>query len=614
MRRPAARPALVLCLLVLAACQRQEDGDAGIGGANLPSGPPVPYTVQFPKDLPSDLSTLLPKASKSKQEQDRPPSSILVVRKRAADDVATLQDALKSQGYYAGKVDQSVTRPEAGGEKPPPPAVVRFQVEPGPRFRFAHLTVLPDRPVQGWTPPTAADLGLHPGDPAAAQAVIDADQDLLKRTRKAGFALAKSGQRTTVIDPVKHTMDVTLRVDPGGKARFGKFTFAGDKGVNERFLRNRLPFKQGDPFDPDRLEQGRRALYDTNLFATVVLRQPDHLEPDGSLPLTFNLTERARHSVGVTAGYATDTGPNSTVFWEDRNIFGGGEHFRAEAQLSSIQQSADANLTIPDFLEPDQSLIGTFALGNQNTDAFDSKSVGGGLGVQRPLAPGLRVGLGLNYRLDRASSVRTPETDYGLLSLPANLDWDRTNSLLDPSTGTRTSLTFAPYLETLGKGANFFKARLSQTGYLTLSNSPRLVLAGRLGLGAILGGSRDEIPPDELFYAGGGGSVRGYAFQYAGPVDDRHQKPLGGRALFEFGTEIRYKVTDSIGLVAFLDGGTVDSTSFPTLQDGLRLGAGPGLRYYTPIGPLRVDLGFPLNPRSGVDDAFQLYVSIGQAF
>ena len=611
--RRVARSAVVLCLFGLAACGHQGESDNGVGSANLPSGPPVPYTVQFPADLPPDLSSLLPSASQAKQGESSPPSSLLVVRKRASDDVAKLQTALKSQGYYAGKVDQSVTGPPAAGEKQPP-AVVKFGVDPGPRFRFAHLAVEPSQPVQGWEPPSPADLGLHPGDPAKAQTVVDADQELLRRAKKAGFALARSGQRTTVIDPLKHTMDVTLRVDTGDQAHFGQLTFTGDKGIKEQFLRNRLPFKPGEPFDPDKLEQGRRDLYDTNLFATVVVRQPDHLGPNGSFPLTFVLTGRAKHSVGVSAGYATDTGPNGTVFWEDRNIFGGGESFRAEADLSAIQQSATANLTVPDFLEPDQSLIGSFNLGNQNTDAFDSKSIGGGLGIQRPLAPGLSVGLGLNYRFDRASSVDTPETDYGLLSLPANLDWNRTNSLLDPSTGTRTTLTFAPYLETLGNGSSFFKTRLNQSGYLSLTNSPRLVLAGRIGLGSIIGGSRQETPPDERFYAGGGGSVRGFAFQYAGPVDDRHHKPLGGRSLFEFGTEIRYKVTENIGLVAFLDGGTVDSTSFPTFQNTLRLGAGPGLRYYTPIGPIRVDLGFPLNPRSGVDDAFQLYVSIGQAF
>jgi translocation and assembly module TamA len=195
--------------------------------------------------------------------------------------------------------------------------------------------------------------------------------------------------------------------------------------------------------------------------------------------------------------------------------------------------------------------------------------------------------------------------------VPGKLDWDFSDDLLNPTRGGRLSLLAAPYVDTLGPDRRFAKARLTHTRYLGLHDD--VILALRGSVGGIGGADLDDIPADERFYAGGGGSVRGIPYQLAGPLDE-DDDPTGGRSLLEVGAELRYRATESIGLVLFLDGGTVADSAVPDFSEELRWGAGPGLRYFTPIGPLRVDVGFPLNARQGVDDLFQLYLSIGQAF
>lgn len=583
--------------------------------------------------MPPALASLLPQVSRARELAKEPPSSELVIRRRALDDVPRLEAALRAEGYYAGKVTPEIrgfsgddAAPAAGEPDetaadeaaPPPPAgeprtvLVVFRVEPGQAYRLGALAV-EAAAGDGFQAPPPAELGLKAGEPARAQAVLDAERELLRRAKKAGHALAKPGRRSTVIDNDARAMDVTLRLTPGPKARFGAVAFQGAEGVSETFLRGRVAFGPGDPYDPDLVERARRDLLDTNLFGTVVVREASALSADGALPVTVEVSPRAARSVGVSGGYQTDVGPNARLFWENRNLLGSAERLRAETELGTEIQRLGVDLRKPDFLRRGQALIGEAEARLEDTDAYETTSARAGLGVERPLARGVVGSLGLSYRYAVIAEAGEPETEFGLLSLPARLDWDFSDDLLNPGRGGKLSLSTAPYVDTLDPSRQFLKSRVTHSRYLRLLDQPRLVLALRGSVGSEIGASREEIPADERFYAGGGGSVRGIPYQLAGPLDE-DDDPLGGRALLEVSAELRYNFTESIGAVLFLDGGTVYSSAYPDFSEELRWGAGPGLRYYTPIGPLRLDVGFPLQPREGVDDLFQLYISIGQAF
>lgn len=590
--------------------------------AETPAGPVLRYTVSFEGPLDDELRRALVAQSQAASLADRPPASELLLERRAADDVGRLEAGLRSLGYYDGRVRYVLERPGDTGSTPGPglgglaaddrPVRLVFTVEPGPRYRFGALAVEAEGAAADYRPPTPAELGLVGGEPATAQKVIDADAELLRRARKAGHPLARAGQRRAVVDHGSRTMDVTLRIAPGPVATLGEITFEGAEGIDPRFLRRRLRIRPGSPYDPDALEEAREDLIDSNLFSTVRPVEATALDGEGRLPVAFEVTQRKHRSIGAGVGYRTDEGPNTNLFWESRNWLGGGERLRFELELSPIRQAALASFRNPEFLARGQNLLVDGSTKHEDTDAFTTTSVGAGIGLERYFTRKLIGTLGLAYRY---ADIEEPDeaTTVGLASIPATLDWDFTDNRLDATRGGLLLVQVAPFVDTLEPTHRFLKARATHSRYVTLLAERRLVLAVRGSLGSIVGVARNEVPADERFYAGGGGSIRGIGFQLAGPLDD-DDKPLGGKSILELNGELRLRVTETIGAVAFLDAGTVYEESYPDFSEALRFGAGIGLRYLTPVGPLRLDVGVPLSRRADVDDPFQIYISIGQAF
>jgi translocation and assembly module TamA len=265
----------------------------------------------------------------------------------------------------------------------------------------------------------------------------------------------------------------------------------------------------------------------------------------------------------------------------------------------------------PGFLHPDQTLVAEAGAGVESPEAYSSRHLRTAIGLERAISEDLVAGGGIGFKVSRVDQLGEEER-YGLISLPLRLDWDRSDDLLDPRRGWRLGLRLTPFTEVLNEEMTFVRARASLTHYLPLLKDPGLVLATRWALGSMFGAERDEIPADERFYAGGGGSIRGLPFQSAGPLEG--DDPLGGRSLVEVSAELRMRLTESLGLAAFIDGGRAFEKSIPESEGDTLWGAGLGVRYYTFLGPLRLDLAVPLDRREGVDDAFQFYVSIGQAF
>lgn len=619
----------MLATAALAGCALLGDeADDPFADVTVEAGPAVAYAVRFSGTEDAELLAALEAASQSATGTERPPASTFLLERRAEADLARLGAALRSLGHYDGSVTFEISTPaepsppvQRDGERPELPAagrtaqetVLEFTVVPGPRYRLAALAIGIVPPTSGYPAPSPETLGLTAGQPATAQAVLDAEAALVRGARKAGHPFAVAEPRDAVIDRDARTMDVTLHLAPGPKARLGQPGFGGVDGVSAALLRRRVPFREGDLFDPELVERGRRNLIDTGLFSTVIVREASELDPEGRLAVTYEAIQRKHRSVGAGVGFQTDEGPNATLFAEHRNLFGAAERLRLDLYGSPARQELSAKLTKPDIAMRGLNLLGEGALRREETDAYDSLSIGGGVGLERVFNDRLRGSLGVAYRLARVEERGEPETDFALLSMPGKLDWDVSNSLLDPTRGGRVAVQTAPYVDTLDPSVRFWKSRLTATRYVPLTGEDRLVLALRGSVGSILGADRDDIPADERFYAGGGGSVRGFGYQLAGPLDSRDD-PVGGRSILELNGELRLRATATLGAVAFLDAGTAFDSVYPDLAEELRYGTGVGLRYITPIGPLRLDIGVPLNPRSGVDDPWQAYVSIGQAF
>ncbi len=372
-------------------------------------------------------------------------------------------------------------------------------------------------------------------------------------------------------------MDVTLQVNPGPLTRFGPVTFDGLTAVEQDFVAKRLDWQEGELITPARLDAARDSLRETGLFTSVRIALADAPDAQGELPVTIEVVERKHRSIGLGVRYRTDEGPGGDISWEHRNFFGRGEQVSVALDGSFIGTNLTGAFRKPDFGRRNQALLADVRLAYDDTDAFKSKSARGRIGLERDLGQGMKVAAGISFlgqEVDDKSGDEDSET-FGLLSLPARFEWDRSDDLLDPTSGGRLRLENEPFVDVIGNGLLFNKSRVDYSHYLEVVETPQIVLAGRTAFGAMFGEPRSNIPANLRFYAGGGGSVRGFGYQLAGKLDD-DDKPIGGRSLFELSGEVRVRVTESIGVVAFVDAGTVYSSSVPDFSETLRVGAGPG--------------------------------------
>ncbi|MBK5101266.1 MAG: BamA/TamA family outer membrane protein, partial [Desulfobacteraceae bacterium] len=243
--------------------------------------------------------------------------------------------------------------------------------------------------------------------------------------------------------------------------------------------------------------------------------------------------------------------------------------------------------------------------------AYTSRSFKNVALIERALGTQINLGGGLAFKTSKVEQMGD-EQRYRLLSIPLHLDWDTSDDFLNPTRGGRLAIQCAPTYNILEPRFGFVKGKLSFTRYLGLLQEPLLLLAGRAAAGFMPGAGHRSVPADERFYAGGGGSIRGYAYQSVGPIEGA--TPLGGRSILELSLELRVKLTETFGIVGFIDGGSAFESAFPDFAEDTLWGTGLGIRYFTPIGPLRLDVGIPLTRRENIDDSFQIYVSLGQAF
>jgi len=594
----------------LAACQRVPQPPPGAPESEPRAGlRGVPYEVEIAGDgLDAELRARIEAVADTVRGRDLPPANALLLRRRAEDDVARITQLLQAEGYYAGHVRAEV-RP---AERPEGVYRVRLEVIPGPRYVFGEMRIEVED-ESGFQPPPPRRLGLEPGAPARADVVLEAERQLLERARAEGHAFAALGRRRLVVDHERHTMDVVLRIRPGPKAAFAEPVIEGlDGTVDEAFVRRRLGIRAGERFDPRVLQAARERLVATGLFSVVRVRTGTEPDAQGQVPVGVELVPRPFRSVGGAVGFQTDEGPRGRLFWEHRNLFGSGERIRTEAVASRPLQQATVSFRKPDFGRLDRDLTAFLEIRREHTATYDSRSIAPSVGISQPLAEGWQGSIGLGLRGSRVEEKGKKRT-FALLSLPLAVEADRSDQLLDPARGWRLRAEIAPFADLRGAGRRFLRLRLNHARYLRLSRDPRIVLAVRGAFGTILGDRREEVPADERFYAGGGGSVRGIPFRRAGPLDANHD-PLGGRSLVEGSVELRWRATATVGLVAFLDAGSTYTAVVPDFDPRPRVGAGVGLRYVTPVGPLRLDIAVPVDRKPSVDDLFQVYIGIGQAF
>lgn len=571
----------------------------------------IPYVVVFKGQSNKEMETLLRSVSQCEELRTTPPASRFVLVRRTKKDEKRLTKALHSKGYFAAKVTSSINF-----DRPAPEvAQITFHLVPSHLYRLDKVVIhVAPEGKDALAIPTPTSLQLVKGEDAVARKIFTAEKLLLEEATKQGFAFAKLGKRFTQVDHDKHTMDVDLVIDTGNKIVLGAATLSGVDRVDMNYLMARIPWKPGILYHPALFKEARSMLLSTGLFNIARIKiEPDSNEA-GHHPVSINLVQRKHRSIRSGLGYGTGTGFKLSASWEHRNIFSAGEKIEVKGHAATQTLNFESSFSKPDFLRMQQKLLVSAKLDQEENKAFDKNSFGLEAGLTRTPKPNLTFSYGLGYRVVKLEdkSIRHEES-FGLFSTPVLLVLDKRDNLLDPSKGWYLNLAATGMVDTLGTGIWFGKVSGQYRHYHKILDKPRLILAGRLGLGAILGPSQNDIPADERFFVGGGGSLRGYGFQMATEVGP-DQEPIGGRSMLDFSLEARVQVTESIGMVTFVDGGRAFAKTVPQFGKEVYLGPGVGIRYKTPIGPLRFDVAVPWNPREEIDSSYQLYVSIGQAF
>jgi translocation and assembly module TamA len=546
-------------------------------------------------------------------ESDRPIDNRFEARRRARDAAEAAIAVLRSEGYYEYEVEPDVGE----GDRPAP--VVR--ITPGPRFVLGRPRI---QWVGGDPDPVTqlaaeAAVKLDPGAPGRAADVVSAEGRIVASLQESGYADAAARPRQVVVDHAERTVTPTYQIASGAQVRLGDIRLSGAARTSATWLQHLAPWRRGDLYRPNDVAQLERRLLDTGVYetVTVALAPAKDTAPDGLRPVVVSLAERKRHSIELGASYGTTDGPGLDVRWTRYNQLGRADTLALFAKGSKLDSRVGSELSLPHWRRPDQTLTLNAAAYRQMTDAYDVSGVGVRGDVLRHFTKTSYLTLGASMDFSRTDELKpgtltTLGRDIFTVAGLADVTLDRSNDPLNPTRGWRVSARMEPTV-LAGQGTvPYLKVQTQGTAYYPFDVKATTVLAGRLRVGSILNGTISSIPAPQRFYAGGGGSVRGFSYQGVGPRLADNSTPQGGLSLLEGSLELRHELTRTWGIVGFVDAGAVGSTSAPTGED-LGVGAGLGVRYNLAFGPIRVDVAAPVSGRHG-GPAFQVYVSIGQAF
>jgi translocation and assembly module TamA len=610
-----------------------------------PSPTALPYAVRITGTDDSDVLRALQDTSTLYRLRQEPPPDGEGLLRRAETDRAQLADVLSGYGYYQGTVTIRVDGAPVPGQAAAAVGAaeawrnrglvpVRIAVELGPLYRLRRIVVRD--PAGNAFPDSVLPAGVTRVEddvPARSATVLAREAQIVDRFRARGHPFAKVVTRDPVVDDAAHAMDVTFTVSPGPVAGLGPVAVSGAPGIDPATIRSFIYAEPGDPYGPQAIAAIRRSVSRIEGVGSVRVREGTALDADGNLPLFVELGERERNLVGIAARYSTVDGPGVRAYYANRNVFGGGETFRIDADIYYLGLGND-----PFANQRKLAGIGTNGLGGRLSatyvqpalwgtrddflaNAFVTREVqqsylvdGGGISgaIRHRFSDTFSAQVGLDAQFGRSKDA-LGTVDYRLIGVPASVTYDSTDSLLDPTRGVRAIASLAVYPGAISS-PGIVVAKAQGSTYYALDEEARYILAGRIGFGSVSGAPLGEIPDNFRFFAGGGGSVRGYPYRTLGPIGP-YNLPIGGRSLLEASLEARIKVTDTIGVVPFFDAGTAFASATPDFDEKIRKSVGIGLRYYTGIGPIRADLAFPLDPYKGghVRPAV-LYLSLGQAF
>ncbi|VWX56079.1 autotransporter assembly complex protein TamA [Sphingorhabdus sp. 109] len=537
------------------------------------------------------------------------------IRRRAQSDADLVERLLRIEGYYDAVVQTRFERD--GAER----VNVVIRVQAGPQYKLDAIA-LPG--IETAVAPDPASFresfGLQPGDVVNSDRIMEAISRIDGTMAENGYPFASTAEPELEIDHATRLGDLAVAVTPGGRYNFGSIDLAPTALFDADHVQMIARFDPGDLYQASDLEDLRRALVATGLVSTIAI-EPVKADDPEAVDIAVKLTPAPLRTVAGELGYGTGEGARAEVSWEHRNLFPPEGLIRLTGVLGTEEQSGSIVYRRNNFRRRDNILNGRLALSLVDSAAYDAETLSIAANIERQSnliyqkrwnwSGGFELIASRETDVTGDIGATDPET-YFIASLPGLVTYDASDNLLDPTRGFRLSARIAP--EASLQGGSFFYIRGQVDGSAYFPVSDKIVLAGRTRIGTIAGAGTNSIAPSRRLYSGGGGSVRGYSYQTVGPLD-ANDDPVGGRSLVEFSLEARVRtglLGGNFGVVPFIDAGNVYTSSTPDLSD-LQYGAGLGIRYYSDFGPIRIDVGTPINRRSG-DSRIAVYVSLGQAF
>lgn len=626
---------------------------------------PQPYKVEFTDTPDKALNDMLKGTSDLDNLRKTAPVGPFGLIGRAHADITRLKTVLDSFGYYQGSVQITIDSlplddPALNDDlvnraaKVDARVVVGFTL--GPLFHLGTIT-LPDN----LPPSAAAALKLSTGDPAVAADVLAAADRVRQTLADDGYAFAKVKPPHAKEVSARQVLNVSLDITPGERYRLGEIRLVGLQQTNAAYVRKRLLIHPGDEYRATAIEKARQDLLATAVFTQVTVKLDPAPDATGRVALTFNFRERKPHLVGLTGAYSSDLGISSGVKWTQREVTGNADALTLSANVidlgggtasTGVGYDLNGTYVIPDWKTRDQTLQVQLGALRQSLNAYDQTAVTTGLSVIRKLSPVWTLSAGATVEREQITQEAPPDVaesvavgctrdvappltgtteprciyHYTLVGIPLTGTFNSTgldSPLADATRGVRASLTLTPTFSIGHQSSEFLVTQLTAAAYFDLnkwglaSTAGRSVLAVRGLEGLAAGASEYSLPPDQRFYAGGSGTIRGYRYQSVGPTF-QDGNPIGGTAIQAGSVEFRQRVGAALGFATFIDAGNV-SRSLDPVSGSFKVGVGAGVRYYTALGPLRIDLAVPLQRRSGPgvanpDDAFEIYIGLGQAF
>lgn len=586
--------------------------------AAIDPGAALRYTVQIEGLGEASDATLLSRFDSlsvlKEGEGDR--ANLAQIRRRGQSDMDLLTELMRGRGFYDART-RFTLQPLSDGGDPRIGAVLG--ANPGARYLLGAVNVFG---LEGASP-LGLDLpGLFPvkaGDPADTDAILAATEKLRIGLGENGYPFADVSDPVLTVDHQQRDAILNMNVTTGGFRRFGGIMVNDRAPFSAAHVGVIARFRPGEPFNQSDITDLNRALIATGLVSQVTIT-PQEGRTDDTVDLAISMTPAPPRTIAGEIGYGTGEGARIEASWQHRNFFPPEGAVTFRGVLGTQEQSLSAVLRRNNFGKRDRVLNAEIVAANVDQPAYRALTAGIAASIERQtnlifqktwtwsLGTELRISDERDF-FDKLKIIR--RRTYVIAALPSSITYDGSDDLLDPRRGFRLGARVSPELSLQNGAFGYVRAQFDGSAYLPMNE--RVTLAGRVRLGTIMGAGADRIAPTRRYYAGGGASVRGYGYQAIGPRDFNND-PVGGRSLGEVSVEarIRFGSLNQFGVVPFVDAGTISSHVFPTIRQ-MRVGAGLGFRYYTNFGPIRVDVGTPINPQPG-DPRIGVYVSLGQAF